>query len=202
MRVFWGLIVVLLAASVAALMVLPETIRLKDVIGWEPSPEVADGPAKDDSRVPTVAGEAAPGSDAAAAGSGPPTLKPILVEQLPFEASCGLFLTPPDSRDVIFIMPDAGAAGSGAVAALNIEGNLVMLHRSEAEGEPIGRGAYPRQVFHSEDGTTTVVTRVGAAPAQPNAGADQRVTIESGELTVMMPGRTTLKMPVAGQAGC
>ena len=198
MRLFWILMVTLLAAGVAALLVLPEDMKVKDLVGWEPGELVEPSSApKDDARVPGAASEA-PAVAAAGAGSGAPELQPILADQLPFDTQCGLFLTPPGSRDVIFMMPDAGAEQPSAMAAINVAGTLVVMRRAEAEGLPFGRGAFERQLFRNEDGTVTVVARVD--PGAP--GAAQRVTIDSGELTVMMAGRSTLKVPVAGAAGC
>lgn len=200
MRLFWGIIAVMLAAAVAALMVLPESMRVKDVIPWEPAAEQPEMAAKDDSRVPSMSGAGEPEAAAPEGGepSGPPELRPILVEQLPFDTACGLFLTPPDSRDVIFMMPETGSGQPSAMAALNVEGSLVMLHRSEALGDPIGNVAYAHQIFRSQDGSMTVVAKItGEAAAE-----GERIQIPEGELTVMMPGRTTLKVSVSGAAGC
>lgn len=200
MRLFWGLIAVMLAAALAALLVLPETARVKDVIPWEPAAEQPEIALKDDSRVPSMAegGETEPAAAAGGDASSPPELRPILVEQLPFDTACGLFLTPPDSRDVIFMMPETGSGQPSAMAALNVEGQLVMLHRAEALGDPIGNVGFSHQIFRSQDGSMTVVAKITGAPAAEG----ERVQIPEGELTVMMPGRATLKMPVSGAAGC
>ncbi|ESR27490.1 hypothetical protein [Lutibaculum baratangense] len=197
MRFFWTLIALLLAAAVATILVLPDQMRLRDLVGWRPGGDFETA-LKDNSRVPSTGGEAVQpvGASPETAG-GPPELSPILIDQLPFDTTCALMLTPDGSQEVIFASPRSGAAGGDVVAALNIGGSLQLVRRTETFGDPLASNIYPRANYRDGDGALTVVATVTG-----NSPSGERINIESGELTVMMAGRSTLKLPIKGVSGC
>jgi hypothetical protein len=185
-------IAVLLAAGVAYVWVVPGALEQigVEVVEEAPPPQ----PAKDDSRVTTPT---MPASQPAETGE-TPDVGVLDPEALPFEIGCGLHLSREGEEDVVFIDALSGESNGGLPAAMIIDGTLVTFERTTADGELIGFGQYPRQVFDSADGNVRVVVEVDFGEATE----PENMPVTSGELTVMKAGRPTLKFVVSGAAGC
>ena len=163
-------IAILVAAGVAYVWVVPGAL---DQIGVETVAETPAPaqPSKDTSRIATPS--TAPDNGASSADV--PSVGVLDVGSLPFDSGCGA-------------MP----------AAMIIDGTLVMFERTTADGEPLGFGQYPRQVFDNADNSVRVVVDVDFGdPSEP-----EDVPVTSGEITVMKAGRPTLNFRVTGGAGC
>ncbi|MCT8970400.1 hypothetical protein [Microbaculum marinisediminis] len=189
-------VAVLVAAGVAYVLVVPDAL---DRVGVEMAEETAPAqPAKDSSRITT--------STPVPAGQGAsdemPNVGVLDLAALPFESGCGLFLSREGEEDIVFVdaMPGGGSddANGPMPAVMLIDGTLVTFSRTTADGEPIGFGQYPRQVFDSADNTVRVVVEVDFGEETD----PEDVPVSAGEVTVMKAGRPTLKFPVSGGAGC
>lgn len=192
LRIAVAAVAILLAAGVAYIWVVPGGFDLIGVkVATDPE---STQPAKDDSRISTPS---SPAADADEAGENPEVgaLDPA---SLPFELGCGLYLTREGEDGIIFANSMEGETNGVMPASMVIDGSLVALERTTADGEPIGFGQYPRQVFDTPDNQTRVVVEVDFG--EPNEPDDLPVT--AGEITVMKAGRMTLKIPVSGGAGC
>ncbi len=189
-------VAILIAAGVAYVWVVPGAL---DQIGVEVTEAPAPAqPAKDDSRISTTGGE-----PSAPADSGDtPNVGVLDLTALPFETACGLHLTREGEEGIVFVNnapAEANGEANGAMpAAMIIDGALLALSRTTADGETIGFGQYPRQVFDSSDNKVRVVVEVDFGDEADSKGAP----VSAGELTVMKAGRPTLKFAVAGGAGC
>ena len=191
-RILVAVLAVLFAASVAYLWVAPD--GLDQMTGQMAEGGAPTQPAKDDSRIITPA--------ASSQEQGEPGDMPIVgkldLASLPFESGCGLYLTRDGEEEIIFVDAFHEESSGAMPAAMMIDGVLAPLSRSTADGEPIGFGQYPRQVFDSLDGTVRVVVEVDFGEETD----PEDVPVSAGEVTVMKSGRPTLKFPVAGGAGC
>jgi len=191
MRILVAVIAILFAASVAYLWVAPE--RGARGGGGLAETGAPAQPTKDDSRISTPV--AAPQEQGAPGDM--PTVGRLDLAALPFESGCGMYLTRDGEDEIIFV--DATPSESGGMpAAMIIDGVMVPLSRTTADGEPIGFGQYPRQVFDSADRTVRVVVEVDFGEETD----PEDVPISAGDVTVMKSGRPTLKFPVGGGAGC
>jgi len=192
-------VAVLIAAAIAYVWVVPEPFdrlrfEMDDMVEMiEPDAESAQ-PAKDTSRIETPAVQSAPG----AVSDAMPDVGVLDTAALPFETGCGLFLSRRDEEDLIFI-DGAGDGSNGAMpAAMMIDGQIVLFERTTADGEPLGFGQYPRQVFDSADNSVRVVVDIDLGESVDQEDAP----VTGGEITVMKAGRPTLNFPVSGGAGC
>ena len=192
MRILLAAIAVLIAAGAAYVLVVPDALDQMGVEGVEEAPPAQ--PAKDDSRVSmpaTVSQEQGEPGDI-------PNVGALDLAALPFESGCGLYLTRDGEEGVVFVDATPGEATGTMPAAMMIDGVMVSFSRTAADGEPIGFGQYPRQIFDSADNTIIVVVEVDFGEETD----PEDVPVSAGELTVMKAGRPTLKLPVAGGAGC
>ncbi|MEJ8571790.1 hypothetical protein [Microbaculum marinum] len=192
-RLFFAAVAVMIAAAVAYVLVVPDAL---DQLGVEPIVEATKPaqPTKDTSRI-TTSSTATPASQAT---GDMPTVAPLDVASLPFQTGCGLFLSREGEEDVIFVDALADDTNGAMPAAMILDGSLVILERTTADGEPLGYGQYPRQVFDTPDNGVRVVVEVDfGEPTEP-----EDVPVTSGEVTVMKAGRPTLNFRVTGGAGC
>lgn len=193
-RLFVLFIFVCVAAGVAYLWVGPDAL---DEIGVTPAVTPIDtAPVKDTSRVgapPPVSVAPAPG----AAGT-LPVLGILDLEDLPFEAGCGMSLTRAGEDGVVFVDAVPGEGNGTMVAAMVLDGGLVVFDRTQADGDPMEFGQYPRQIFISADQQVTAVVEIELG--EPLGPGD--IPVASSTLTVMKAGLLTLQFPAAGRAGC
>jgi len=186
-------IAILVAAGVAYVWVVPGAL---DQIGVETVAETPAPaqPSKDTSRIATPS--TAPDNGASSADV--PSVGVLDVGSLPFDSGCGLFLSREGEEDFVFADALADDTNGAMPAAMIIDGTLVMFERTTADGEPLGFGQYPRQVFDNADNSVRVVVDVDFGdPSEP-----EDVPVTSGEITVMKAGRPTLNFRVTGGAGC
>jgi hypothetical protein len=191
-RILLAAIAILIAAGAAYVLVVPDALDQMGVEVVEDTPPAQ--PAKDDSRVSTPATvtpeQGEPGDI--------PNVGALDLAELPFESGCGLFLTRDGEEGIVFVDATPGEASGTMPAVMMIDGVMVSFSRTAADGEPIGFGQYPRQIFDSADNTIIVVVEVDFGEETD----PEDVPVSAGELTVMKAGRPTLKLPVAGGAGC
>lgn len=198
-RVLTVLLAVAFAASVAYLLVMPETFDELEIEMPQVLAPADQQPVKDASR---VGGEPPPPAVVPApAETGPagehPAVGVLDPDALPFPSGCGMWLSREGEYGAVFI--DAGPEGGGTMAAaMVIDGVLVEFDRSQADGDPMEFGQYPRQVFVSSDQAVTVA--VEATYGEQTSPGE--VPVRSSTVTVMKSGRLTLQFPAAGRAGC
>jgi hypothetical protein len=200
-KILLAAIAVVIAAGIAYVVVVPGALDQMGV-------EMASGPApaqptKDDSRISTPS--SATTTEQVDTGE-MPSVGVLDLAALPFETGCGLHLSREGEDGIIFVdaMPgDTAGEGAGGPAGampatMMIDGTPVTLARSTADGETIGFGQYPRQVFDSADNKVRVVIEIdfGEDPDE------KQVPVSAGELTVMKAGQPTLKFAVSGAGGC
>jgi hypothetical protein len=197
-KLLFAALAVLAAAGVAYVWVVPDAIdKLSiDNLSVDPIIEATEPaqPTKDTSRITTPS---TPSADAELSGE-QPTVGVLNVASLPFESGCGLFLSRDGEEDLVFVDALADDTNGAMPAAMILDGTLVVLERTTADGEPLGFGQYPRQVFDTPDNDVRVVVEVDfGEQAEP-----EDVPVTSGEITVMKAGRPTLNFRVNGGAGC
>ncbi len=195
----------LIAAGVAYVWVVPGALdqmpsaidQMVVELKQDDNPEPAQ-PAKDDSRVTS----SAPVATEPAAPGELPNVGILDLGALPFESGCGMFLSREGEEGIVFVdstpSGENGEAAGVMPAAMLIDGTLMTFSRTTADGEPIGFGQYPRQVFDSTDNKVRVVVEVDFGEETD----PEDVPVSAGEVTVMKAGRPTLKFPVSGGAGC
>jgi hypothetical protein len=198
-RILAALIALLAAAGVAYVWVVPHALddigaELGVELGVEPVEDASQRQGKDTSRItsPTTknAAKAADSKTTPAVGAVDPA-------KLAFEVGCGLQLARKDEQEIVFVNAAEGSDGQPA-AAIVLDGKLVALERTTADGDPLEYGQYPRQIFDSQDQRVRVVVEIEfGAPT-----GTEELPVSDGHLVVMETGRPTLKFEVAGAAGC
>ena len=189
------------AAAIAAwLMAISGQPTPEPVAAPTESPQVAEQePAKENERAPTVREVKTTtinvGSDSAPA----PVLTALPLEDPRLSSGCGLFLSLPGNRDtVVFFADVVTEEGQTMTGWIGLDGAVVKLRRTVAQGDSLGFGVHPRQTFESEDGNLKVAVSVTmGAPPEP-----EDVPVEEGALTVMKAGHTTVRQAIEGGAGC
>jgi hypothetical protein len=128
----------------------------------------------------------------------PATLDAVSLDGLPFNAECGLQLRPVGEPEVIFASGVSRDPAAGGPAAAMVDGELVLLRRVGADGDPLGYNQFPRQLFRDEAERVTVVVEI-ALEEEP---LDDSARVSEGTLTVMKAERATARLAIAGRAGC
>lgn len=191
MRILLAAVAILIAAGIAYVWVVPDAL---DQLGVDPivsAPQPVQ-PTKDTSRVTT------PASPSNETTGDAPNVGVVNVASLPFETGCGLFLSREGEEDLVFVDALTDDTNGAMPAAMILDGTLVVFERTTADGEPLGFGQYPRQVFDTADNDVRVVVEVDfGEPTEP-----EDVPVTSGEVTVMKAGRPTVNFRVIGGAGC
>lgn len=192
-RILLAVLAALIAAGIAYVWVVPGALDQIGVQTMAEQPEPAP-PSKDTARVITPS--TAPADSAQPADL--PNVGVLDVGSLPFQTGCGLFLSREGEEDLVFVDALTDDTNGAMPAAMIIDGTLVVFERTTADGELLGFGQYPRQVFDSTDNTVRVVVDVDFGdPMEP-----EDVPVTSGEITVMKAGRPTLNFRITGGAGC
>lgn len=156
-------------------------------------PEALDAPPEEPVEAPVTDDEAAEEIE-----DGGVEIGVLAVNELPFDAECGMHLRPVGERDVIFATGISLDPEAAVPAALLLNGELVVLQRIEAEGGAIGYSQYPRQVYR--DGDTAITVAVDIAVEENLLGDWAQVT--DGQMTITRDGQAPTEMAVGGRVGC
>jgi hypothetical protein len=198
MKLIVAAVAVLIAAGIAYVLVVPGALDQIGVEVVEQEPAAPAIPAKDDSRITTPSN----GTTEQVESGDMPTVGVLDLAALPFESGCGMFLSREGEEGIVFVdstpSGENGDASGVMPAAMLIDGTLMAFSRTTADGEPIGFGQYPRQVFDSTDNTVRVVVEVDFGEESD----PEDVPVSAGEVTVMKAGRPTVKFAISGGAGC
>jgi hypothetical protein len=166
---------------------------------------------------PQAPGGPSPGSDGADGASGPLTspgggtlptspggqqappgqLDELVLADLPFDAGCGLVLTPMGENAVLFAS-GVSLDPMQAPGAISLDGEVVSLQRAGIDGEPIGYSQFERQLFQDESETVMVMVEI----ALQEEGTGDRARVSQGEATVVINQRPVAQLEVGGRAGC
>lgn len=127
-----------------------------------------------------------------------PSIQPIELSELPFDAQCGLQLSRIAQDPVLFASGVSLDPNAGGPAAMRFDDELVLLTRSGVDGEPLGFGQFSRQLYQDETGEVSVILDLAVEPSEYT----DRSAVTRGELTVMSGSRPVDRFEVSGSAGC